>query len=310
MPPKKGTAAKLANLNQANATPKDSCNDANLQENLDRVSGLLSDAHAQIIKLEAALSAEQHKNAYLAETLAHAQEKIVILTGNLAASQATVQKWYHQLRIERQARKRADTHKLTLGKKIAILEEAQTKSVESRKQLSANASHAIESLIHMEKHNSVLQAELFSCMERSKLELEVAKKDFSVVRRKLGRVQVCFSRAQQKYAKDSGPMQATVKSMTKALKAKSTFSLLEKGVYTPETCNLIHLLVKCGCAKEYVDQVIHGVLKCAGVKALGHVSRCTVSRVLVEGYIASQIQLGYEMTQTDGVCCITFLSSD
>lgn len=258
-------------------------------------------AIAHFEELKAALSTERCRNADLEKALARAKNKIGILTENLAASQESTQKWYSELRNERKSRKRAYDAKMALEQKFDILQQAQTKSKESEKKLTANASHVVESLMHAEKENSALETELSSFMERSKLELEVARKDLSDTRNKLRRVQACLSRVQSKHANDTGPMRAKIKFMAKALKEKSTFSLLEKGVYTQEARNLFRLLVKCGCAKEYIDQVIQSVLKCAGVQTLGRVSRRTVSRVLVEGYIASQIQLGYEMSQNEGM---------
>lgn len=86
----------------------------------------------------------------------------------------------------------------------------------------------------------------------------------------------------------------------KTFKAKTTHSLLHKGVYTEQTRNLVRLLVKAGCSKDSISEVIHAVLACAGIKSTGGISRRTVSRILVEGYIATQIQLGYEMMETDG----------
>jgi hypothetical protein len=56
-------------------------------------------------------------------------------------------------------------------------------------------------------------------------------------------------------------------------------------------------LVQAGCSRAYVDQVIHEVFKTAGISVRGNISRRTVSRVVLEGYYAAQMQLGYEMQQ-------------
>jgi hypothetical protein len=57
----------------------------------------------------------------------------------------------------------------------------------------------------------------------------------------------------------------------------------------------VHFLVKAGCSRHYINDVIHVVLKSAGVTAIGTISHTTVSRIITEGYIAAQIQLGYEL---------------
>jgi len=54
------------------------------------------------------------------------------------------------------------------------------------------------------------------------------------------------------------------KAQQQAIHEKSTHSLLHKGVYTQETHNLIHLLVKAG-SKEYISIVITAILTSAGI---------------------------------------------
>jgi hypothetical protein len=49
--------------------------------------------------------------------------------------------------------------------------------------------------------------------------------------------------------------------------------------------------------------VIHAVLKSAGITTIGTISRTSVSRIIAEGYIAAQIQLGYELGNTDSMYC-------
>jgi hypothetical protein len=58
-------------------------------------------------------------------------------------------------------------------------------------------------------------------------------------------------------------------------------------------------LVKAGCSQEHVGQVITAVFKTAGISVKGDVSRRTISRVIMEGYFAAQIQLGYEMKHAE-----------
>ena len=84
-------------------------------------------------------------------------------------------------------------------------------------------------------------------------------------------------------------------------KRYTTHNLLSKGVYTEATRNLIHLLVKAGCSRGYVGEVIHAVLKSAGITAVGNISRTTVSRIITEGYYAAQIQLAHEMQNAESM---------
>ena len=47
--------------------------------------------------------------------------------------------------------------------------------------------------------------------------------------------------------------------------------------------------------------VIEAVLAAAGIKAVGHLSARTISRIIKEGYIAACIQLGYEMQAAEAI---------
>jgi len=57
---------------------------------------------------------------------------------------------------------------------------------------------------------------------------------------------------------------------------------MKKGVYSEQTRNLIRLLVQAGCSREYVGDVIHAIFRAAGISVIGHVSRRTVFRIVVE----------------------------
>ena len=70
---------------------------------------------------------------------------------------------------------------------------------------------------------------------------------------------------------------------------------MHKGIFTEETCNVVHLLVKAGCSWNYIGQVISSILKSAGITTIGTISHPSISQILCEGYFAVQIQLGHEM---------------
>jgi len=89
--------------------------------------------------------------------------------------------------------------------------------------------------------------------------------------------------------------QAITQAWEQVLKEQTVHNLLSKGAYTEDTRNLIRLLVKSGCSRDCVSEIIRAVLKSAGITMIGNVSQRTVSRVITEGYYAAQIQLGYEM---------------
>ena len=83
-------------------------------------------------------------------------------------------------------------------------------------------------------------------------------------------------------------------------KENRTYRLFHKGTYKPQARQLARMLVAAGCSKEYVGSVIQMICKKAGVTVQGKMSRRTVSRAILEGGIAAQIQIGHELTQAKG----------
>lgn len=95
--------------------------------------------------------------------------------------------------------------------------------------------------------------------------------------------------------------------IARAKRDLGTHHLLSKGVYKENTRSLIRILVKAGCSQEHVGKVIKAVLKTAGMAVDGDISRPTVARVIREGLIAAEVQLGYEMKQAGSEFNITLL---
>ena len=96
------------------------------------------------------------------------------------------------------------------------------------------------------------------------------------------------------------------KTKDKVTKERTTFYLLQKGVFSQETRNLVRVLVQANVSYKNITHVIESVLAAAGITAVGRISPRSVSRIVKEGYIAACIQLGYEMQVTEALT----LSSD
>jgi len=62
---------------------------------------------------------------------------------------------------------------------------------------------------------------------------------------------------------------------------------MHKGVFTEETHNVVHLLVKAGCSWNYISKVISTVLESAEIKTVGNISRTSTSHILHEGFFAA-----------------------
>jgi hypothetical protein len=93
---------------------------------------------------------------------------------------------------------------------------------------------------------------------------------------------------------------AVEKAKFQANKENRTHKLLHKGAYSPQARDLARTLVAAGCSQQYVGNVIHTVCKNAGIAVQGSMSRHTVSRAILEGGIAAQIQIGHELAQAEG----------
>ena len=91
------------------------------------------------------------------------------------------------------------------------------------------------------------------------------------------------------------------KAKEKARQEYGVHRLLHKGVYTEKTRGLIRLLVQAGCSREHIGHIIHAIFNSAGISVKGNISRRTVSRVILEGYYAAQVQLGYEMKNAESM---------
>lgn len=83
-------------------------------------------------------------------------------------------------------------------------------------------------------------------------------------------------------------------------RAKNTptlFRLKSKGVYTPGARALARGLILSGCSQKKVGHVIKMVGNTLGVTVKEKMSAHLVRRCVVEGGVASDIQIGYEMSQ-------------
>ena len=116
---------------------------------------------------------------------------------------------------------------------------------------------------------------------------------------KLAALQKEASHLQKSVACASGvKYHAVAAAKAKVKKEISMHHLMNKGVFTEETRNVVQLLVKAGCSRKYVNEVISSVLQSAGITPVGTISSPTVARIVHEGYFVAQIQLGYEMEST------------
>ena len=259
-------------------------------------------AEAEAAKLRSALECERQRSIELEEALDQEIGNSANLLLALSAERERSAKWYQALRVERRARQRGQARKLVLEDYIRLLQASDTAQSDELKGIKTNASKAIDTLLKVEKENSSLRNELSGALERCGEEIKSAKAKVKAVGQELRQSRVLAARLQKQCARTIAVREREVeKARQRIVKEKSVHTLLKKGVYTEETRNLIRLLVQAGCSQEYIGNVIHAIFRTAGISVVGDVSRRTVSRIVSEGYYAAQIQLGYEMQNTEGM---------
>src|SRR6266508_4656639 len=87
----------------------------------------------------------------------------------------------------------------------------------------------------------------------------------------------------------------------KVVQQKSVHHLSHKGVFTQETRNLVCLLSQSGYSANRINEIISAVLNTAGITMIGSISRPSVARIIREGYLTAQIQLGHEMKMAESM---------
>jgi hypothetical protein len=259
-------------------------------------------AEAEAAKLRSALECERQRSSKLEGALDQEIGNCTNLLLALSAERERSAKWYQALCVERRARQRGQARKLVLEDYIRLLQASDTAQSDELKDIKTNASKAIDALLKVEKENSSLRNELSGALERCGEEIKSAKAKVKAVGQELRRSRVLAAQLQKQCARAIAVREREVeKARQRIVKEKSVHTLLKKGVYTEETRNLIRLLVQAGCSQEYIGKVIHAIFRTAGISVIGDVSRRTVSRIVSEGYCAAQVQLGYEMQNTEGM---------
>lgn len=303
MPPKGSRAAKQQNLAIARPIAMAAKDQNDLEQSLDDLKRKYRDTLQKLNNSNELLMEERNKVADLDTALKKEKQKLVELEERCNTEKRRSEGLYLELRVARRFIQRSKKKKETLQGQIDILKLAAFESSKKHKDALSSAKHAVESLIRFEKENAGLKSDLSLCLARSitqaksSHELKEVKKELSKYKRQVYRLKGQCQIAALKTER------AVVKAKEAVLKQRSVHKLMKKGVYTEDTRNLIRLLTKAGCSAGYIGEVIIAVLKTAGITAIGSPSRRTVSRALVEGLVASQVQLGMEMS--DAKCQFT-----
>ena len=209
---------------------------------------------------------------------------------------------YRELHNEWRARQRATKRTSLLNNKLAELKTAQLQKIKDLKDLEKEQALGAEHVAKIIKANEKLQTELLGMVQKCGNEIKQSHQKLQETKAKLKGCKGEIYNLKRKVKQTNKTKENAVKkTRERTLSEKSTFYLLKKGVYSNEIRNLIRILVEANVSNEKIMGVIEAVLATAGITAVGKVSARTVSRIIKEGYIASCIQLGYEIQAADAL---------
>ena len=211
------------------------------------------------------------------------------LEANLDSSQEQVEKLKKTLCVERRKFQRTHASELTLQQKVhllstvilpdthkkvkmvtKLLHKSQSENEELRQQIISDAEQAQPKHDRLEKKLADVLTEAAKEAEELGEVLLSAKKELEQSRKDI-----------HKLKSQKAEIQQLTKAYIKKAKDTKTYKAMCKGIYTSEMCSLALFLVEAGCSQDYVGEVI----ECGR----------TVTQCIIEGGIAAQIQLGFEM---------------
>ena len=252
MPPKQKSEARKANL---------------------EISQYLVSARAQVTSLEVAVENLEAKCARLLRDLDDANSKIADLNLELQAERERSESLYKSLRVECHARQRADKRKQVLSKTIDNLRETTETQLQKQKELEKSAAVTERDMKRIELSNSKLRAELFSNVQMFSKELALSQQLLSSSKAALkGSKSEIYNLKWKCFRAEKKQENAVKRTYAKVAKEKTTFYLLNKGVYSQEVRNLVRTLTQAGCSQQHIMDIIKAVLETAGITAVGQIS--------------------------------------
>ena len=90
-----------------------------------------------------------------------------------------------------------------------------------------------------------------------------------------------------------------------AIEKLKVVQLKEWGVISDTSWEIIREMVKLGVPVDHVDGVLHAVAESLGVSVKDSVSACMVPRIVLEGGVATKLQLAHSIITTNGKLALT-----
>ncbi len=303
MPPKsKKSPAQLEALKRARSSSPAIVTD--FEGALAKCQNQLAEAMSEIETLTSELSKAQNECTRLVKLQDKSKETIHDLKSQVLAAKRHQQDTYQELHNERRVHQRVTKCKAVLDKEIAKLKASQVEEIKDLEKKNAISSERLSNIVTANEH---LQNELSTAISQFTSELDLVRQKLKFTRSELsGSKTEIYSLKCKAIRASQSRAKIIQKTRDKVTKERTTFYLLQKGVFSQETRNLVRVLVQANVSYKNIMHVIESVLATAGITAVGRISPRSVSRIVKEGYIAACIQLGYEMQVTEALT----LSSD
>ena len=205
---------------------------------------------------------------------------------------------YTKLRVERRKVQRCLTSKAKLQGQIDFLNSISLPNAHD------SAARAIKLLEQTQSEKANLNNNLASLLSKYARDGDEWEKKQAVLKSKYRAVQKENKVLKQRSDRMPQVMEKAVqKAVDQAKKENHTHQLVKKGVYDPQARALARLLVKAGCAQDWVGKVIQAVLEMAGVECPDKMSRQTVKRAVLEGGMLADMQIGHRLAKIKGMLC-------
>lgn len=195
---------------------------------------------------------------------------------------------YKALRSERRKYQRLKVAKLALAVQLKDLKTVRLP--QAQKEAADASRRALQAM--NEAVNA--RAAMASMLDHSNIEIAHYKQLLNDSRKKLHALQKKTLRNARTREK------AIEKARIKGERKAQSWKLKAKGVYTPEARAIARLLVSAGCSQEKVGSVLRAIGETAGLNIQDHMSRRTVERAIMEGGVASRVQIGHEVSEAEG----------
>ncbi|RXW14912.1 hypothetical protein EST38_g10937 [Candolleomyces aberdarensis] len=291
--------------------------DHSLEHSLATAQASLLEAGSQIETLEETISIQNQKNSELRITNGQLSEKISSLEARIASQEARIaslcsrkSQMSHDLRMARQKCARQLKCIDGLCKTITDLKEIAATGNGQLKDLKSQHNDALLDLHLLETQNQKLSKTLSKVQASGGVAQQEYKERLVLMRSKLTDSQKQASMLKKKTQRASGVLERSIaRTAKKTLTQATTYHLMEKGVFKEPVRDLVCYLFKTGVPAYCMNEVIHSCCSLVGIELIGKISRTSAAHFIREGEVSAKLQIGYELSQTQGMFCCLFMQS-